>query len=231
MSNYYGAIIALLIIALWMATIFISMTGDFSQPNYFVSVGLILWQTFLNTGLFITAHDGMHGIICSHHPKLNSAIARLSLLFYSVGGLSYDLLKKKHDLHHRFTGTNFDPDFHEHSPTFWRWYGQFMSKYISFYQLFNLCSFILIIVYLLKINYCNLLLFWALPLILSSLQLFFFGTFLPHRFHQGNCQSLSEIKSLYLPKLLSLITCYHFSYHQEHHQYPFIPWWLLPSCS
>ncbi|MTF39296.1 hypothetical protein GGC33_10195 [Cyanobacterium aponinum 0216] len=62
----------------------------------------------------------------------------------------------------------------------------------------------------------------------SSLQLFFFGTFLPHRHHQDNQYSLGAIKSLHLPMLLSLITCYHFSYHQEHHRYPSLPWWQLP---
>jgi beta-carotene ketolase (CrtW type) len=31
-----------------------------------------------------------------------------------------------------------------------------------------------------------------------------------------------------LPIFWSFITCYHFGYHQEHHEYPHVPWWKLP---
>lgn len=106
-----------------------------------------------------------------------------------------------------------------------------MGKYISFFNLCRLALLILIIVNIFQIHWLNLLLFWAFPLIFSSLQLFFFGTFLPHRHHQDNKFNLSclgAIKSLHLPILLSLIACYHFSYHQEHHRYPFLAWWQLP---
>ncbi|MFB2979106.1 fatty acid desaturase [Microseira sp. BLCC-F43] len=39
----------------------------------------------------------------------------------------------------------------------------------------------------------------------------------PHR-----CQSNS------LSTFWSFITCYHFGYHEEHHEYPEVPWWQLP---
>ena len=29
--------------------------------------------------------------------------------------------------------------------------------------------------------------------------------------------------------LCSFITCYHFGYHWEHHEYPCVPWWQLPT--
>ncbi|WP_208766779.1 fatty acid desaturase [Nostoc flagelliforme] len=25
------------------------------------------------------------------------------------------------------------------------------------------------------------------------------------------------------------MSCYHFGYHQEHHEYPDVPWWKLPA--
>ena len=31
------------------------------------------------------------------------------------------------------------------------------------------------------------------------------------------------------PPWLSFLTCYHFGYHFEHHEYPYVPWWGLSS--
>jgi beta-carotene ketolase (CrtW type) len=228
MGNYLGLVIALLIIALWILTVSIYQINDLTKVNYLVILLLILWQTFLNTGLFIIAHDGMHGLIFPTNIKLNHFIGSLALILYAF--LSYENLREKHLLHHRFPGTNLDPDFHNsNNLSFLSWYGEFMTKYLSLKHLFRLSVLVLFIAYFCKITWFHLFLFWALPLILSSLQLFFFGTFLPHREDEQIGKNISSIKSLYLPVFLSLITCYHFSYHQEHHQYPFIPWWKLPS--
>ena len=32
----------------------------------------------------------------------------------------------------------------------------------------------------------------------------------------------------YWPRLISLLTCYHYGYHREHHAMPHVPWWQLP---
>ncbi|BAQ65687.1 fatty acid desaturase [Geminocystis sp. NIES-3709] len=227
MSNYWGLVIALVIISLWIVTVSLYQINDFTKVNYLVILLLILWQTFLNTGLFIIAHDAMHGLILPINIKFNHFIGTVALILYAF--LFYENLRKKHLLHHRFSGTNLDPDFHNRdNSSFLSWYGEFMTQYLSFNNLFRLCSIVLIIAYYCEITWLHLLLFWALPLILSSLQLFFFGTFLPHR-QNNEEEGISSIQSLYLPKFWSLIACYHFSYHQEHHQYPWVPWWKLPS--
>lgn len=228
MGNYLGLVIALVIITLWILTVLIYQINDLSKVNYLGILLLILWQTFLNTGLFIIAHDGMHGLILPNNIKVNHFIGSLALILYAF--LSYENLREKHLLHHRFPGTNLDPDFHNSDNfSFFSWYGEFMTKYLSLKHLFRLSVLVLFIAYFCKIDWLHLLLFWALPLILSSLQLFFFGTFLPHHENDQTGENISSIKSLYLPVFWSLIACYHFSYHQEHHQYPFIPWWKLPS--
>ncbi|BAQ61457.1 beta-carotene ketolase [Geminocystis sp. NIES-3708] len=227
MGNYLGLVIALVIIALWILTFSMYQINDLTKINYLIILLLILWQTFLNTGLFIIAHDGMHGLIFPTNIKLNHFIGSFCLTLYAC--LSYENLKEKHFLHHRFSGTNLDPDFHNtNNISFLRWYGEFMNKYLSVKHLFRLSAVVLFIAYFCKITWVYLLLFWALPLILSSLQLFFFGTYLPHR-QCNQKEEILSIKSLYLPVFLSLIACYHFSYHREHHQYPFVPWWQLPS--
>jgi beta-carotene ketolase (CrtW type) len=74
----------------------------------------------------------------------------------------------------------------------------------------------------------RVLLVVTLPLLLSSWQLFLVGTYLPHR-----GQRLPELNahpiSLNLPPWLSLLACFHFGYHREHHDNPGLNWYQLPS--
>ena len=73
----------------------------------------------------------------------------------------------------------------------------------------------------------NVLVFCILPLLLSSFQLFVFGTYLPHR-RQREEASNRLPDSLDFPLWLSLLTCFHFGYHREHHQNPRLAWFELP---
>jgi beta-carotene/zeaxanthin 4-ketolase len=64
---------------------------------------------------------------------------------------------------------------------------------------------------------------------MSSFQLFLFGTFLPHREpingYVNDCHSTSTSFS----EFWSFISCYHFGYHEEHHDLPHLAWWQLPA--
>ena len=75
----------------------------------------------------------------------------------------------------------------------------------------------------------NLNLFWVIPSMLSSVQLFYFGTFLPHKEPEGGYKNIYRAQSNPLPVFWSFITCYHFGYHEEHHKYPHVTWWNLPA--
>ncbi|WP_310485476.1 fatty acid desaturase [Chamaesiphon sp. VAR_48_metabat_403] len=77
------------------------------------------------------------------------------------------------------------------------------------------------------VSVANLFVFWILPIVLSSMQLFFFGTYLPHR--SGSFENPHHAISSNYPLVLSFLTCYHFGYHWEHHEYPGVPWYGLPS--
>jgi beta-carotene ketolase (CrtW type) len=79
-----------------------------------------------------------------------------------------------------------------------------------------------------QVSAVNILLFWVLPILLSSLQLFFFGTYLPHRQPSAGYTNRHHARSNYFPEWLSFLTCYHFGYHWEHHEYPDLPWFELP---
>jgi len=83
--------------------------------------------------------------------------------------------------------------------------------------------------HVLRAPWLNLLLFWALPALMSSLQLFAFGTWLPHRHTEAAFADTHNARSSGLGSLGSLFSCFHFGHHHEHHLCPGAPWWRLPA--
>jgi beta-carotene ketolase (CrtW type) len=62
-----GVAIALLIIIIWVLNFWFLLNSISVEQIFWGWVGLaILGQTFISTGLFITAHDAMHGAILSN---------------------------------------------------------------------------------------------------------------------------------------------------------------------
>lgn len=190
---------------------------------------IVAIQTVLSVGLFIVAHDAMHGSLAPFRPRLNAAIGRFCLFIYA--GFSFDALKLKHMRHHAAPGTADDPDYCVARPdSFMRWYRQFYREYFGLKEFAILTAILAVYVGALGAPVANLLLFWALPALLSSLQLFYFGTYRPHRPRSGDTFADGHhARSVDLPPMLSLITCFHFGYHHEHHLYPQEPWWRLPA--
>lgn len=185
-------------------------------------IALICW---LDVGLFIVAHDAMHGSLAPGHGRVNLAFGRVALRLYA--GFSFDRLRPKHFDHHRHAGTDKDPDFSVDRPGFWPWYGRFFREYFGFREF--LILFAMTVGYLLLgVALPNLLLFWALPSILSSVQLFTFGTFLPHRRGKEEFADEHRARSSSFGYVASLLSCFHFGYHHEHHLSPHAPWWQLP---
>lgn len=188
-------------------------------------VALLSW---LSVGLFIVAHDAMHGSLAPGRPGVNLFFGRLTLLLYA--GFWMDRLRPKHFDHHKHVGTAGDPDFSVDHPTrFWPWYRQFMVRYFGVREFLVLSAIVWSYILLLGAPVGNLLLFWALPSILSSLQLFYFGTYLPHRHEDSPFADEHNARSNGYPAWLSLLTCFHFGYHREHHLSPGTPWWALPA--
>ena len=72
----------------------------------------------------------------------------------------------------------------------------------------------------------NLLLFWILPGILSTFQLFYFGTYVPHK-NGHEHSNKHKSKTLKKNHVLAFLSCYFFGYHFEHHDAPGVPWWRL----
>ena len=140
--------------------------------------------------------------------------------------------EKNHLQHHHSPASESDPDFHDskgQADNAFIWYICFMQGYWSWWRFVGLIVTAVSVHIFFKINYTNLILFWAVPTLLSSFQLFYFGTFLPHRKPIDGYQDSYRTQSIYRPFLWSFLTCYHFGYHKEHHIYPDIPWWKLPA--
>ena len=211
-----GLLIALLVIGCWAISIILLMqwTVNFSNPLTYL---FILLQMHLYTGLFITAHDAMHGTVSSNR-QVNNLIDYTCTILYAL--FWYPKLYIKHHQHHSHVHTENDPDYHKGS--FFSWYFVFIKNYLSIWQIIAMA--ILINILKLWIPQANLLLFWVVPSLLSTLQLFYFGTYQPHKGeHDNKHQSRSQRKN----HLAAFFSCYFFGYHYEHHDTPGVPWWGL----
>lgn len=193
-----------------------------------VAVVAIIVQTWLSTGLFIVAHDAMHGALAPRHPRLNRAIGTICLSLYAC--LSYAALLPRHHQHHQKTGRAGDPDFHGGDPRLVGWFMQFFRTYYSHGQIARITVVALVYTLLLGAPLANIVLFWALPAICAVAQLFIFGTWLPHRDRAEPFADAHRAHSIDVGPTLSLLTCFHFGgYHHEHHLFPGTPWWGLPA--
>lgn len=222
-----GIIVALIIFVLWTISLIAYLRLNLSQLSAPLILLAMLWQTFLYTGLFITAHDAMHGIVFPQNPKLNHWIGSVAVFIFGL--FSYQTLLKKHWLHHHFPGTERDPDYYNYpDQNILVWYWNFMKSYWTWQQLIGFIVIFNFLKYGLQISILNLILFWAIPPLLSSFQLFYFGTFLPHRKLEEDYPHQHNIRTIDFPIFWSFLSCYHFGYHHEHHAFPNVPWWQLP---
>ncbi|MDJ0798279.1 MAG: fatty acid desaturase [Calothrix sp. MO_167.B12] len=222
-----GLMVATTILGLWCISLSFLLSYDATTIHPLGLVLEILLQTFLDTGLFITAHEAMHGLVCPQNPTLNRGFGVLAISLYGL--FDYEKLLRKHWLHHHYPASIKDPDFHDGKDARWfAWYLNFLKGYWHWGQFGCSLGIVILLGYTFHLAPVNLGLFWALPLSLSSLQLFYFGTFLPHRQPLGGYDNFHRANSTKLPILWSFLSCYHFGYHREHHEHPHVPWWQLP---
>ena len=221
-----GLLLAALIAGAWLA---LHIYGVFFHrlvgPGIAAAALLVLALTWLNVGLFIVAHDCMHGSLAPGRPRVNRAVGRVMLGLYA--GFWYDRLLPKHHDHHKHAGTDGDPDFSA-SNRFWPWYLAFLREYFGWREFAVLAVLLWSYILILDASPVNALLFWGVPAILSSLQLFTFGTYLPHRRNEADFADQHRARSNEFGYVASLLSCYHFGYHHEHHSSPRTPWWGLP---
>ena len=244
-----GLALAALIFLVWLATLPLMFAQPGSMvPNVFTYFGgppalgskvftclstavLMLCRTWVTTGLFVTTHDAIHFQVCPTFQRLNHLIGAVCAFCYA--SFSYKRLFRDHWRHHARPITEEDPDWYRGGLA--KWLSSFMGHYSTFWQLFwesfQFWSFVAIGFRLLGIEFSHMVvrvaLIWALPALISGMQLFYFGTYLPHK---DNPDSAFSARSNNWPYFLSLLSCFHFgACHEEHHAFPSVPWWGLPS--
>jgi beta-carotene/zeaxanthin 4-ketolase len=222
--------IAFTILAFWLISLIFCFRLDVANLPWILIIAGMCLRTFLQTGIFIIIHDSIHGVV-NQDRTTNCLIGYVAAFLYAL--LSYQTLAKNHHQHHLYPATENDPDFYLVNPhNYWRWYVSFMKDYQQgkqFWILFWGMTIIFCGLIGLHVAVANIFLFWVIPIIISSLQLFTFGIYLPHRPVAEEYGDRHRAKSSNYPAFWSFIACYHFGYHWEHHQYPHLPWYKLPS--
>jgi beta-carotene/zeaxanthin 4-ketolase len=223
--------IGAVILTLWLLTGYVGLfiLPDAKELPLAGVVLAIATRAFPHTGLFILAPDAMHGTLVPAYPKVNDWAGRLILGIYSL--LSFERMSDCHHQHHRTPAQASDPDYYGGS--FWPWYFKFMRAYLKGTQgtviLLGMSLLFYPLLFVFSVPLLNVALFWLLPQAISSWQLFYFGTYRPHKRPDGGHTNVHRANSSQASPFWSFLSCYHFDYHWEHHQYPHLPWYKLPS--
>ena len=224
-----GLSLAALVIGGWLAlhalTLFVWRPEG---AQWLWAVPLVAVQSWLSVGLFITAHDAMHGSLAPGRPGLEpgdrargaDALRRLLLRPADERALGAP----------QGTGQCRRSRFLRRPSDLVR--AMVLGLPNALFRLAVLpvrLSGVGIAAAGGCVPLANLLALYALPAILSSVQLFAFGTFLPHRHDGAEFPDRHNSRTNDWGTLVSLASCYHFGYHHEHHLSPNVPWWRLPA--
>ena len=140
------------IILLWCLSLALMLSLPVTAFAWWI-LPLVLLQTHLYTGIFITAHDAMHGTVASNK-TVNNAYGWICAALFAFN--YYPRLFSKHHEHHRFVATANDPDYYKGN--FIQWYFSFLKNYLSIWQVLMMAvAFNLLLLFVPQVN---LLLFW-----------------------------------------------------------------------
>ena len=220
-----GIIIAIGVILCWASHLaYMLFFVEFSATNLWMYLHIII-QAYLYTGLFITGHDAMHGNI-SEKRWVNTILGTLSVGLFA--GMSYSRLRKNHGLHHKHVASEGDPDFYVRSQNYWKWWAVFMWRYLTITQIVIMAVLFNVFLWAFPAwGEAKILVYWALPAILGTLQLFYVGVYWPHREPHTSDMGIHKARTQKKNHLWAMISCYFFGYHYEHHEDQNIPWWQL----
>ncbi|MFE8602112.1 fatty acid desaturase [Archangium violaceum] len=219
----WGVLIALTVLGAWLAHLVWLLVADgltLASPLTWLHIAS---QAYLSTGLFITGHDAMHGTV-SRFRWVNQAVGTVACFLFA--GLSYRRLVVNHRAHHADPTGPDDPDFSIRTQSFWPWFATFMVRYTTWLQIVVMAAKFNLLLYL-GVAQWRLFAFWVVPALVGTVQLFYFGTYLPHRRPDTPDMAPHHARSLPRNHLWAMLSCYFFGYHWEHHQSPSTPWWRL----
>lgn len=223
-----GLLLAALVLAAWcVLQAYAHLQHRWDLAGWLAAPLLTALLCWLNVGLFIVAHDALHGSLAPALPRLSRAVGWMCLMLYA--GFQLSRFEQGHQRHHRHAGSDDDPDF-QHADGgghFWSWYLRFLRSYLGLPELAGVV--LGTVLFAVLSDWSHAIAFWALPGMLASLQLFAFGTWLPHRPGIQPFIDQHRARSSSSGNFVSLLQCFHFGYHHEHHLRPDLPWWRLPA--
>lgn len=227
-GRFTGLVVAAVIVAAWAASLAWGVRTHLSlstPAGALETAGLILLRTFLYVGLFITAHDAMHGSVVPRGPRrLGDVVGALCAFLYA--GLDYAALRARHLEHHARPAQRGDPDWCA-DQRYLPWLWSFLRRYVDAGVICWNAAVVVALWALPGVTLAQAIALHALPAWLSVLQLFTFGTWLPHRGEHSSGDP-HRARSADVPAAVSFFACYHFGYHHEHHRRPDLPWRALP---
>ncbi|MDG5746895.1 fatty acid desaturase [Qipengyuania sp. XHP0207] len=224
-----GLALTAAIFAAWLSihlyAMFVFALGWSTLP---AALAIALVQCWLSVGLFIASHDAMHGSLVPGGGRINDVIGGFLLFIYA--GFAWSRMRDAHFAHHNAPGTATDPDFSAAHPTrFWPWYATFLRRYFGWQSVAFVSTVVTTYWLVLGVPVEKIVLLYGAPAIGSSMQLFYFGTYRPHRHRGDEFADRHNARSDDFGTLASLASCFHFGYHHEHHRAPHVPWWRLPA--
>jgi beta-carotene ketolase (CrtW type) len=250
-----------------------SATATASSPWWVVALTFAA-LTHLYAGLFVTAHDAIHGAVCRRHRWLNDLLGTACITCYAF--FSFRALHNEHWRHHHWTGRSreraalagaaaaanggaekyeeeneqYDPDYPPNDDArLLPWFAAFMRHYSTPGQYLRTGGAVALLM-LLGAPYSNLCLYMCASAVLAAFQLFYWGTYRPHRpdaaalkahakqvRKEGGAGAAAKsaavmpwprARSAPYPLPLLFAQAYFFNLHYEHHRWPSCPWWDLP---
>jgi beta-carotene/zeaxanthin 4-ketolase len=223
-----GMLLAAAIFTAWLGVhVWAMFVFRMSADSFWIVPFVMALQCWLSVGMFIVAHDGMHGSLSPSAQRLGQIIGATLLFLYA--GFGWRKMRNAHFDHHKYTGTASDPDYNAENPHhFWPWYIMFLKRYFGWMSMAWVWTVVLTYYFVLNVPPQNIALLYGFPAIASSLQLFYFGTYHPHRREEAEFADVHNARTNDYGVLASLFSCFHFGYHHEHHLSPGVPWWGLP---
>jgi beta-carotene/zeaxanthin 4-ketolase len=179
------------------------------------------------TGLFILAHEAIHGTLLPGFPRLGHALGRLFATVYAL--VDYDLLRENHWKHHGHVATEGDPDY-DGDGLLVLHAARFMRRYLRWYAIPCLAT----AGHLLgQAGYTAAMLgAYVVPVLLSTLVVFTVGIHLVHHPELLRTRAPGDPQRsvcIDLGRFGSAVLILNFNVHWHHHAHPRLSWWELGS--
>ncbi len=177
------------------------------------------------TGLFILAHEAIHGTLVPEFPAFGHVLGRLFATVYAL--VDYDLLRANHWEHHGHVATEKDPDFDSSGRLFVHGF-RFMRRYLRVRSILLLA----LAGHLLgQAGYSAAMIgAYVAPVLLSTLVVFTVGIHLVHHpvlLAQRTEGDPQRSVCIDLGRVGSALVILNFNVHWHHHAHPRLSWWEL----